>query len=280
MKVEERRHTAPPEDAEATREDVLRAVRPKARERWLGIASYFSPLVILLVWEAAARLELINPLFFPPPSSIVDTMWEQITEERLPEHVRATVKRVAIGYAMGAIPAIALGILLGTFRWPRQVVSPILAALYPVPKIAIFPLLLLVFGIGDMSKQVAVAIGVFFLVFYNTLSGVLQVRQIFNDVARSSGASRLQTFRTVSFPAALPNIFTGLRLAAATSFIVIAAVEFVGARSGLGYFIWISWTTLSVAKMYVGIVAISAIGYLTTLAITLIERRTVPWSRH
>ena len=94
------------------------------------------------------------------------------------------------------------------------------------------------------------------------------------------GASRLQMFRTVSFPAALPNIFTGLRLATGTAFIVIAAAEFVGARSGLGYFIWISWTTLRRLEMYVGIVVISVLGYLATLAITLLERRVVRWARH
>jgi NitT/TauT family transport system permease protein len=279
MRLEEPPTQAAPAD-EATREEVLQAVRPRKRERWFTFASYFSPLVILLIWEGSSRGELIDQRFFPPPSSIIDTFWEQLTDGRLPEHVRATLKRVAVGYAMGAIPAVALGILLGTFRWPRQIVTPIFAALYPIPKIAIFPLLLLIFGIGDMSKQVAVAIGVFFLVFYNTLSGVLQVPQIYTDVARSSGASRLQTFRTVSFPASLPNIFTGLRLAAGTAFIVIAAAEFVGARSGLGYFIWISWTTLAVSKMYVGIVVISVLGYIATLAITLLERRVVRWSRH
>jgi NitT/TauT family transport system permease protein len=116
-------------------------------------------------------------------------------------------------------------------------------------------------------------------VFFNTLTGVLQIPKIYLDVAKNAGASELQLFRTVAWPAALPGIFTGLRLAIGTAFVVIAAVEFVGAKSGLGYAIWSAWQTFAVEKMYVGIVAISAVGYLSILLIDLVERLTMPWVR-
>ena len=102
------------------------------------------------------------------------------------------------------------------------------------------------------SKWAAIAIGAFFLVFYNTLAGVLQIPPIYLDVARNAGASRSQVFRTVALPAAAPDIFTGLRLATGTAFVVLAAVEFVGGRVGLGTFIWSSWQTLQVDRMYLG----------------------------
>ena len=266
--------TAPVDVAE-----IERRVRPPVRERVFEIASYFSPLVILAIWELLSRAEVLDPRFFPAPTSIADTFWEQLAHENLLSHAAATMQRVAVGYAMGAIPAVLLGLTLGLFKRPRQLLGPIFAALYPVPKIAIFPLLLLIFGIGNMSKYVAIAIGVFFLVFYNTLGGVMQVPRIFIDVAKNAGATRYQLFRTVAFPSALPNIFIGFRLAAATSFIVVAAVEFVGARTGIGYFIWASWQTFAVAKMYVGIVVIATMGYLTTSLIEQVERRTIPWAR-
>jgi NitT/TauT family transport system permease protein len=259
--------------------EIERRVRPPARERVFAIASYFSPIVILALWELLSRTERLDSRFFPAPTSIADTFWEELADGRLLSNAGATMQRVAVGYAMGAIPAILLGLTLGLFKRPRQLLGPIFAALYPVPKIAIFPLLLLIFGIGNMSKYVAIAIGVFFLVFYNTLGGVMQVPRIYIDVARNAGASRFQLFRTVAFPCALPNVFIGFRLAAATSFIVVAAVEFVGSRNGIGYYIWASWQTFAVSKMYVGIVVIATMGYLTTVLIEQAERRTVPWAR-
>src|SRR6185436_19074116 len=147
---------------------------------------------------------------------------------------------VAVGYLMGAMPGIAIGLLLGLSRPFRRVLGPIFSALYPVPKIAILPLILLIFGVGDASKFVVIAIGVFFLMLYNTMSGVMQTPQIYLDVARNAGATRVQTFTRIAFPAALPSIFTGLKLAAGSSYIIIAAAEFLGARSGVGFFIWAS----------------------------------------
>ncbi len=174
-----------------------------------------------------------------------------------------------------------MGLLLGMFRVPRLLLGPVFAALYPVPKLALLPLLLVIFGLGDASKWAAIAIAAFFLVFYNTLAGVMQIPPIYLDVARNAGASRFQVFRTLALPAALPDVFTGLRLATGTAFVVLAAVEFVGARSGLGSFIWTSWNTLQVDKMYLGIIVLTVLGYLAILLVNWLEGRLVPWApRH
>src|SRR5690606_16670730 len=161
---------------------------------------------------------------------------------------------------------LVLGLILGLSAPIRRILGPVFAALYPVPKIAILPLILLIFGPGDASKYVIIAIGVFFLMLYNTLGGVVQTPQIYLDVAKNARASRFQTFVRIALPSALPNIFTGLRLAAGSSYIIIAAAEFLGARSGVGFFIWASWQTFAVSRMFVGIVVISAMGYFTILA--------------
>lgn len=263
-----------------TADQQERLVAPARSDRIYRIVSYFSPLLILLFWEVASQSGLVDRRFIPPPSSIVDTAWKMISSGELFVHIWATFQRVAVGYVMGAIPGLALGLLLGTSMRLNRVLGPIFAALYPVPKIAILPLILLFFGIGELSKYVVVAIGVFFLMFYNTLNGVRQTPQIYLDVARNAGASRLQTFTRIAIPAALPSIFTGLKLSAGTAYIVIAATEFLGSRSGVGFFIWASWQVFAVARMFVGIVTISLMGYLTLLALDLIERRVVPWARH
>lgn len=261
-------------------DEMERLVAPARRDRIIRIVSYFSPILILVFWELSSRFGLVDRRFFPPPSAIVDTAWQMIASLELFRHIGATFQRVLVGYIMGAIPGIAAGLALGMSRGLNRFFGPIFAALYPVPKIAILPLILLLFGIGEMSKYVVVAIGVFFLMFYNTLGGVRQTPQIYLDVAHNAGASRLQTFWRIAIPSALPSIFTGLRLSAGTAYIVIAATEFLGAKSGVGFFIWASWQVFAVARMFVGIVTISLMGYLTILALELIERRLVPWARH
>lgn len=260
--------------------DLEALVRPGAGERALEFASHFSPLLILGLWELLSRTGALDSRFFPPPTAIVGTFWAQVASGMLFVHIGGTISRVSIGFAMGAIPGVLLGLTLGLFRSVRVVVAPIIAALYPVPKIAVLPLILLLFGLGDTSKHVIVAIGVFFLVFYNTMTGVLQIPQIYFDVAGNAGASRWQVYRMVALPAALPLVFTGLRLAAGTSFIIIAAAEFLGARNGVGWMIWMSWQTFAVGKMYVGIVVLALLGYLASQAIDWIEKRVVPWAAH
>ncbi|GAB1477464.1 ABC transporter permease [Paracoccaceae bacterium] len=263
-----------------TADELARLKEPARRERIYRIVSYFSPLLLLLLWELSSRFNLIDPRFFPPPSMIAGTAWEMVASLELFQHIGATLRRVSIGYALGAVPGILMGLLLGMSMPVRRTLGPIFAALYPVPKIAILPLILLVFGVGDASKFILIAIGVFFLMFYNTMSGVLQIPQIYMDVAKNAGATQAQTFRRIAFPAALPSIFTGLKLSAGTSYIIIAAAEFLGARSGVGFFIWASWQTFAVSRMFVGIVVISLMGYLTILAIEALERRFVPWAKH
>lgn len=254
--------------------------RPARRERLYRLLALFSPLVILLIWEIVSQLNLVDRRFFPPPSAISGTAWEMLVSLEVFEHIGATLRRIAVGYVMGAIPGIFMGLLLGVFKPVRLALGPVFSALYPVPKIAILPLILLIFGVGDMSKFVIIAIGVFFLTFYNTLSGVLQAPAIYFEVARNAGASRLQTFGRVALPAALPSVFTGLKLAAGTSYIIIAAAEFLGSRSGVGYFIWSSWQTFSITKMYTGIIVISALGYITLTLLDALERKLVPWAKH
>lgn len=240
----------------------------------------FMPLLIILLWELCSRLGVVDPRFFPAPTAILGTFWDMLTSGELIEDIAITLSRIGIGFVMGAVPGIVLGLLLGSVRPLRQLLEPILASLLPIPKIAIFPLLLLIFGLGETSKYLIVAIGVFFYIFFNTLTGVMQTPPLFNDVARACGASRFQMRLTVSLPYALPSIFTGIRLATGGAFVIIAAAEFVGSSSGLGYLIWSAWSAFAVAKMYVGIVTISMLGYGFTMLEGVIERRLVPWVKY
>ncbi|GAA1611147.1 ABC transporter permease [Leucobacter chromiireducens] len=261
-------------------QELRSAVAAERGSPWIRRIGPYTPLMLLLVWELLSRVGVLDARFFPAPSSIVETFVAMLLDGVLLEHTAMTLSRIAIGFVLGAVPGVLLGVLLGSVRPLRQLLEPIFASLLPIPKVAIFPLLLLIFGLGETSKYVIVAIGVFFYLFFNTMSGVMQTPPLFNDVAKANGASPVQRWFTVSFPYALPSIFTGIKLATGGAFVIIAASEFVGSQSGLGYLIWSSWSTFAVSKMYVGIVTISVLGYAATALEGFIERRLVPWVKY
>ena len=240
----------------------------------------FTPVLLILIWELCSRAGVLDQRFFPAPSAIVETFWVMIASGALLQDIAITMTRIGIGFTMGAIPGVILGLLLGSVRPLRQLLEPIFSCLLPIPKVAIFPLLLLIFGLGETSKYLIVAIGVFFYLFFNTLTGVMQAPALFNDVARANGATKLQARMTVSLPYALPSIFTGIKLATGGAFVIISAAEFVGSQSGLGHLIWSAWSAFAVSKMYVGIVTISVLGYLVTSLEGVLERKLVPWVKY
>ncbi len=147
---------------------------------------------------------------------------------------------------VGVVPAVAMGLLMAMFKPVRIFFDPLIASLFPIPKIALMPLLLLAFGFGDASKIALVAIAVFFPVIVNTYVGAANIDKIYWDVARNYGASQMVMFTRIVFFGALPTIFAGLRIALAVSFIVLVASEFVATKSGIGYLIWNSWELLQV----------------------------------
>lgn len=267
-------------DREAITKQLAASVEAERGSAWIRRVGPYTPVLLLVVWEALSRVGLLDPRFFPPPTAIVETFIELVISGQLINDALMTLSRIAIGFVLGAIPGILLGLLLGSVRSARLLLEPVFSSLLPIPKVAIYPLLLLIFGLGETSKYVIVAIGVFFYLFFNTMSGVMQAPQLFDDVARANGASRVQRRLTVSLPYALPSIFTGIKLATGGAFVIIAASEFVGAQSGLGYLIWSSWSTFAVSKMYVGIVTISALGYAATSLASMLERRLVPWVKY
>jgi ABC-type nitrate/sulfonate/bicarbonate transport system permease component len=252
------------------------ALSMRARERILGIAS---PLVLLAVWEAAARLGFIDVRFFPAPSRIFAVLIDMLRSGELITDTLVSLRRLALGTLIGGAPALVLGIAMGLNRWVRAIFDPLVAATYPIPKSAILPLALLIFGLGEGSKIFMVAIGVFFPVVINATTGVLEINRIYLDVGRNYKASRWKTFWTIALPGALPVIMTGFKLGIGIGLILIAIAEMIGAKSGLGYLIWTAWETFSVEQMYVGLFVIALIGFVLTVLLNEIERLIIPWKR-
>jgi ABC-type nitrate/sulfonate/bicarbonate transport system permease component len=252
------------------------ALSARARERLLGIAS---PVLLLAVWEMAARFHFIDTRFFPAPSSVIAVMIDMLRSGELVTNTLVSLRRLALGTLIGGVPALVLGISMGLNRWVRAAFDPLIAATYPIPKSAILPLALLIFGLGEGSKIFMVAIGVFFPVVINSTTGVLEISRIYLDVGRNYKASRWDTFWTIALPGALPVIMTGFKLGIGIGLILIAIAEMIGAKSGLGFMIWTAWETFSVEQMYVGLFTIAIIGFVLTVLLNEIERLIIPWKR-
>lgn len=235
------------------------------------------PLVLLAIWELAAQLGWIDVRFFPAPSNVAKAMFTSLRSGELLTNTEATLQRLVLGFVLGGLPGLAVGILMGVYRPLRLIFDPLIAATYPIPKSAILPLILLIFGLGESSKVVMVAIGAFYPIAINTTSGVREISPIYFDVGRNFNASRWDIFRTVALPGALPFIMTGAKLGAGLGLILISIAEMMGAKTGLGYMIWSAWETFDVEQMYVGLFVVSLIGFLLTVLFNELERRVVPW---
>ena len=246
----------------------------RRRERLMSIGS---PLGLLLAWELAARFGFIDVRFFPAPSTIIGVLIELTRSGELIEHVAISLQRIGLGFLLGGIPAVIIGICMGISRPMRALIDPLISATFPIPKSALLPFILLIFGLGEMSKVVMVAIGVFFPIAINATAGVLQINQIYLDVGKSFKASRWDTFRTIALPGALPFIMTGVKLSAGIALILIAVTEMVGAKSGIGYMIWSAWEIFAVPKMYVGLFTIALIGFAVTFLLREVERWVIRW---
>jgi NitT/TauT family transport system permease protein len=270
------------------------------RDRLLAAGA---PVTLLLLWELAVYLEWIDARFFPAPSAILAALWALTVKGELlgklwllpglivqgdwigartvlvEGHVWVSLYRIFLGFLLGAVPGIILGVLMGMSRTLRVALDPLISAVYVLPKIAILPLVMLVFGIGELSKVVIVAVASFFLVLINTSVGVRDIDPIFFEAGRNYGANRWQMFWHIIIPGAMPVIFAGLRLSLGTALIVIIAAEFVAAKYGLGYLIWFSWQTLLTENMFAGLVVIMALGMLFTSGLQAWERRLMPWQR-
>jgi len=240
------------------------------------IMSIVAPLGVFVLWEVLADVHVIDTRFFPAPSSIAGTFGMLAANGQLEANTFISLERLFWGFLLGAVPALVIGLTMGLYRPVRTLVEPLILGTYPVPKSAILPLILLIFGLGEPSKIVMVAIGVFYPVVINTVSGVLQIPQIYLDVGHNFGASRWKMFTTIALPGALPFIMTGIKLGAGMGLILIAIAEMIGAQSGLGYMIWNAWQILSVNTMYVGLIMIAVLGFVLTLAINEIERLLIP----
>lgn len=255
--------------------------KASSRRRFLQrrdvLLSILTPVLLLALWEVVSGTGIIDARIFSSPSRIFGTGAEMVMDGSLFTHTWATVYRLVLGFVLGAGVGIAVGLLMGLWRPLRAAFGPMFTALYALPMIAILPLLLLVFGLTETPRILAVAISVFFVLQINTAAAVVQIDERILEAARSYNARGWKLFTSVLLPASLPTIATGLRVAAGMAVTVVTAVEFVAANAGLGFLIWNSWQLFQPSVMYVGLIAVAILGAVVTFALVWLERLMTPW---
>lgn len=258
---------------------LMRARRMRAV--WQVALGIGFPVLLLALWEAFAQAGHIDQRFFPAPSrvaqGIVALIGDPAERARLVADIGATYQRLAIGYVIGAALGVVAGVTMGLSMIVRSCLGPLINSTFPTPKLAIFPLLIVLFGLGDMSKIALVALGVFYMTCLNTLSGVLYSNPIHRDVARAFRIPPWTRWSRIVVPAALPSIITGLKLGLGQALILVVSAEFVAADQGLGHFIWNSWQVLDVSRMFVGLFVVALTGGGAVLLGEALERRLTPW---
>jgi ABC-type nitrate/sulfonate/bicarbonate transport system permease component len=254
------------------------AVKPRSLPAdHAGLVSLLIALLFFITWEAAVGLGLVSGLFFPAPSQIGGALVQLGASGELLVHLRASMSRHVSGLLLGGVPGLLLGMVMGWSVRTRRILDPFIAAVHPVPKIAIFPLVMVIFGIGETSKVVVVAIAAFFPMLINTMAGVRQINPVLLEVARNYGAGPLRTFTRVVFPGSLPMVLTGLRLALNLALLLTISVEIVSAQRGIGAAMWLSWEIMRVENLYAFLVVAAGLGISFNLVVHVLTRTLIPW---
>lgn len=258
-----------------------RRAQTRARRGWARVWAYvlpwLVPVVLIGLWQVAAVRGWIDTNFFPAPSSIWSSGVKMIENGTLWDNAWISTKRVLESFALGVVSGVGVGLAMGASKTFRNALEPTLNAFYTVPKLALLPLFLLVFGIGEAPLILVISITVFFFMWISTMAAVLDVSDGYQDALRTLGANRREMYRHVIVPAILPQIFIAMRVSAGVSILTMVGVEFVQAGTGIGYLIWHSWGIFLASEMYVGIVTVALMGVGFIALIQLTSRLVLRW---
>ncbi len=236
---------------------------------------------VLLLWFFVSHSSLVKPGYLPTPELLLGTLADLVRNgyqgKPLAEHIGISLFRTLTGFFIGAAVGVPLGLLAGYSRRAGAMVSPIMAFIRPIPPIAFIPMGVLLCGLGGVGKIVLIFFVSFNYVQANAQAGAANFPVAYRRAAQSLGLTRWQTFTRIILPGALPQIFTGLKVAIALSWAVVVAAELVGAQAGLGFMISDAALLFRIPEVFIGIALIGAIGLLLNLTLNWIEGRVVHW---
>jgi NitT/TauT family transport system permease protein len=270
--------TVTPEPPEAvTGRSANPIARGLGRKAWTLLRNSLSILLFLGIWETVPRIGLVDPVFLPPFSDVAVALKDLATSGELWTDTQASLIRSFSGFGISIALGIPIGLLLGWYTPLATFFNPLLEVFRNTAALALLPVFVLILGLGETSKISIVVFACFWPVLLNTVAGVKGVDPLLIKSARSMGLPAYRLFQKVILPAAVPTIFTGIRLAGAYSILILVAAEMVGAKEGLGYLINASQYNFRIPEMYAGIVAISLIGLVFNWILLRVERRFSTW---
>jgi NitT/TauT family transport system permease protein len=250
--------------------------RGQAPPAWVAWAS---PIAFVILWEILSRANIVDRRIIAPPTEIVATLITMTTQENFLAQVGATMVRYLGGLAVGVIPGVLIGLTMGLFAWPRAILQPLVSIFYPLPHIALFPIVLILVGQNERSNLIMVALGPFFTMLIVTANAVKNIDPIYLDVASSFETDVRDLYTRIVFPAVLPTIAAGFRISLGLALVAAIAVEFLVADNGIGHVIWNSWQILSLSRSVAGLAVTGVIGLASFLLFGWLERRLIPWEK-
>ncbi|QOG16546.1 ABC transporter permease subunit [Bradyrhizobium sp. SEMIA] len=238
---------------------------------WIALA------LVIAIWQVAGSTGLVNPLFLPAPSAIARAIYELAMSGALWQHLSASLLRIGVGWLLGTAAGVAVGFAIGLSRLARSVGITFISALFPIPKIALLPLLILWLGIGEEPKIATIALGVFFSTAISVYSGVDAVPRNLIRMAQSFNVPFATIVRKVIWPGALPAILAGFRITASVALLLVVSAEMIGAQYGIGAFVLQAGNLMQTDQLLAGVVILSVFGLVVGKVIGWLETRLLHW---
>ncbi len=242
--------------------------------QWLGLVGL---LAFFLAWELATRFELLNPFYFPPFSKIVAKGIELFVDGTIWEHLVFSLTNFSAGFAIAVVLGVVAGVPLGWYRTIAKAFDPLLSGIYATPLIALLPLIIMLFGLGPISKIIMTILAAVFPILINTMVGIANTDHRLITMARAFGAKDSTVFLKVSVPGSLPYIVAGMRVALGRALVYIVVAEQYGAAMGLGYLSSLAAQRFQMAAMFVPIVIIACLGAGLNELLKAVEGRLAKW---
>lgn len=244
---------------------------PRKAVPWIGFA------IAIAIWQALSSFGIISPLFLPSPESIALALWQLIESGTIVAHLGWSLQRILAGWAIGTTAGLAIGLAMGIFSVARALGLPFVSALFPIPKIALLPLLILWFGIGEPSKIAVIALGVFFPTVISAYTACDSVPRNLIRMGQSFGLSGQNIVSEILLPGAMPGILSGFRISASIALILVVAAEMIGAQHGIGAFILSAGNLMQTDQLLAGVVVLSILGLLISFILGRVETWVLRW---
>lgn len=244
------------------------------RHPWAALIAFAA---LLAVWEGVNRLGWVSPLFLPPPSAVGQGLMEMIADGSLWQNLRASLGRIALGWLLGTLGGVVVGFAVGIASLARAIGVPLVSAFFPIPKIALLPLFILWFGIGEPSKFATIGFGVFFPTVIATYSAIDAVPRNLIRMGQSFGLPWRSILWSILLPGAMPGILAGFRITASIALILVVAAEMIGAEYGIGAFVLTAGNLMQTDRLLAGVLVLSLLGLAIGAILSLLERRLLRW---